>query len=109
MAQTIIAGKEVQDRYLAILNGAGNSEELCKRQERASREGITEAELVKSMYGWSLRYASGLNDFGLIARARETGATWAKAVEYAKEWQAKDPERRFVTCCDPLAGLGAAS
>lgn len=64
------------------------------------RLGYVEAEIVRSIYGYTLRYASGLFNFGLIARAREIGGSYEQAVEYARTWCSKDPVHRFVTTLD---------
>ena len=101
---TIVIGKEVADKYRAMIKGEGGSEELCKRQEKAYGMGICEAMIVKSIYGYSLRYASGLNNFGIIRRARDIGdGSYEAAYNYAVEWVAKAPNARFVSCYDPIA------
>lgn len=101
----VIAGQELADALsaerLAKIERSElglNSEQLCKHQEQVSRRGVVEAEIVESIYGYSVRYASGLQDFGLIlpARGREDPSL-AFAEEYCRKWVAADPERRFAT------------
>lgn len=43
------------------------------------------AEIVETVYGYGMRYASGLHNFGIIADARYLG-TLDKALQYAQEW-----------------------
>lgn len=81
--------------------GCFDSESLVEHQREMSRRGYIEAEIVRSNYGHSLRYASGLQNFGLIARAREIGGSFEQAVEYAKRWQAQDASHRFVSVREP--------
>lgn len=105
--RAIIAGKAVYEaqksRKLAALGEKPAygfpSEDLCAWQIAESRRGIIEAEIVESLYGYSVRYASGIYNFGLIAssRAREVDGSIESAIAYAKRWQSADPERRFVT------------
>ena len=72
------------------------SEAICQLQrERASR-GITGAEIVKSIYGYGLRYDSGLQGFSILSRAQETGGTLEGAEAWARNWVAQDPDRRYV-------------
>ena len=80
-----------------------DSEALSRFQQIAASEGYLEAELVKSIHGWGLRYASAVHNFGIIARSHDIGAdgSWEAAVAYAEKWQAHDPARRYVTCSDP--------
>jgi hypothetical protein len=76
--------------------GCFDSESLCAWQSRLSSLGIEEAEIVQSIYGFGLRYASGLQDFSIIARAREIGGTFNEAVIFAQKWVHEDPDHRFV-------------
>lgn len=74
------------------------SEALCAFHCKLDRRGILGAELVKSIYGWSVRYDSGLQNFGIIAGSRcgTLDGTLADAERYAREWVAQDPTRRYV-------------
>lgn len=74
------------------------SETLCAWQVQEHQHGIRAAEIVQSNYGYSLRHASGLDNWGLIlsARARELDGTLEAAVVAARAWCAVDPDRRYV-------------
>lgn len=74
------------------------SEPLCAWQRDCHRRGFRSVELVKSIYGWSVRSASGLDDFALLAGSRngELDSTFADAQRYAQEWAAQDKERRYA-------------
>ena len=91
------------------------SEPLCALQAEQAGRGILGAVIVKSIYGHSVRYDSGLQNFGLLAGSRsgQLNGSFEDAVRYARAWQAEDPERRYVTCpdsCrDELEALGVTS
>jgi hypothetical protein len=74
------------------------SEQLCALQREQAGRGIIGVEVVCSMYGHSVRYDSGLQNFGLLAgsRNKELDGTLADAERYATEWVAKDPTRRYA-------------
>lgn len=76
------------------------SDALCDWQVAVARRGYREAELVKSIYGWSVRAASGLENFALLAscRASQVDGSFEDAVRWARAWAAQDPARRWVTC-----------
>jgi hypothetical protein len=105
----IVAGQDVADKISALktqyvipsmkMPGCYDSETLCTFQRKVSQGGYVEAEIVESMYGFSVRYASGLHDFGLIfsARSKEVDGTLEGAIAAAQQWQAADPSRRFVS------------
>lgn len=106
MELIVIAGQDVCSRMRearAALPKIGepgwHPELLTNLQIREARRGLVGAEMVKSMYGWSLRYNSGLQNFGLIAGSRsgQLNGTWEDCERYAKEWQAQDPLHRYVT------------
>jgi hypothetical protein len=55
-------------------------------------------EVICSNYGHSVRYDSGLQNFGLLAGSR-SGAldgTLEDAERYATAWVAEDPTRRYA-------------
>jgi hypothetical protein len=108
MPRTTIINEELSNRLQAekevkvsrsTPGGYFRSEELCEWQREVGRRGIIEAELVNSMYGWSVRYASGIHNFGLLAgaRCRQVDGTREDAERWARNWVAQDPTRRFVT------------
>lgn len=100
----VIAGEAVVERIRAArasLPRTGNgvaSGSLCAQQEREARAGVVGVELVRSNYGWSVRYDSGLQDFGLVAsaRAKQVDGTFDSAAAFAVAWVAQDPDRRYA-------------
>ncbi len=95
----VIAGADVVDRIrasrAALRGGDGN---LCAAQERDARAGILGAEIVRSMYGYSVRYDSGLQGWAILAGCRrgDLDGSYDAAVAWARRWQAADPDRRYV-------------
>lgn len=82
------------------------SEPLCRWQSECYFRGVRGVEIVKSIYGYSVRYDSGLANFGLLASARqgELDGTFEDAVRYAAEWCSYDPEHRYAwTREEPVA------
>jgi hypothetical protein len=107
MARIFIAGQEVYEAASAersaaveasgIAWGAGRSEVLCKVQERQAGRGLTGIHIVKSMYGYSVRYDSGLQNFGLLRAARGSrDPSFEAAVEFCRDWVAAHPECRYA-------------
>lgn len=74
------------------------SDSLCQLQREQSARGIIGAEIVVSNYGCSVRYDSGLQNFGLLAssRSKQLDGTLEHAERWAKEWVAKDPTKRYA-------------
>src|SRR5690349_3222105 len=60
------AAREELETKRPTMNGRAFDDALCAIQQRESRAGFLPFEIVRTMYGWSLRYASGLQKFGLI-------------------------------------------
>lgn len=80
--------------------GSRNYDEaLCALQRTESALGYLEAQIVESNYGYSVRYASGLQNWGIIysSRSKQVDGTLEDAIAKAREWQAVDPRRRYVT------------
>jgi hypothetical protein len=99
----IVAGYELVDAMEAEQKakvpwgcGGFKSEELCAFQREQSARGINGVEIVKSIYGHSVRYDSGLQNFGLLARSQELGGTLEAAERFACNWVAQDPSRRYA-------------
>jgi len=102
----VVAGRDLlvqmeADRDRLVPKTAGgcySSEELCALQRSEARRGILGVELVDSNYGWSVRYDSGLQNFGLLAGSRsgQLDGSLEDAERYAREWVACDPERRYA-------------
>ena len=106
--RVIVAGQAVADEVAAFkakrlqpsakVPGCFTSDSVCAAQREVSGRGYLEAEIVESIHGFSLRYASGLQNFGLIASARDRAdRSYDGAVAVARTWQAQDASRRWVT------------
>ena len=78
--------------------GCFDSESLCTWQIKVSQAGYVGAEICKSIYGYSLRYCSGLDNWAIIAGCRcgMLDGTFADALQYAERWQAEQPTKRVV-------------
>lgn len=101
----IVAGEALVDAMTAETKarcrwtGSGYaSDELCILQREQSARGIHGAEIVHTNYGCSVRYDSGLQDFGLLAGSKSgmLDGTLEHAERWAREWVAKDPARRYA-------------
>jgi hypothetical protein len=102
----LIAGADLYDALRAEREAlprarCGNfeSEALCRLQEAQARRGILGAELVETIYGWSVRYDSGLQNFGILAgpRSGRLDGSLEAAEKFARQWVAEDASRRYVT------------
>lgn len=99
----IVAGEKLVNDITAEtkarcqFTGVGyNSDQLCLLQREHSSKGILGVEIVCSIYGHSVRYDSGLQGFGLLARSRDIGGTLEAAEAYCRNWVAQDTERRYA-------------
>lgn len=99
----IVAGHKLVDQMEAEhkakveWTGRGyNSEQLRVLQRDQSARGIIGIELVDAIRGWSVRYDSGLQDFGLLRRSDDLGGSLEAAMKYATDWVAQDPGRRYA-------------
>lgn len=74
------------------------SEALCRWQAEMHGRGFCAVMLSKGDLGWSVRYRSGLDNFAVLASVRDgdLNGTFLDALMYAREWQKKDPTKRFV-------------
>lgn len=107
MTRIVIAGEQLfnslqAEKLATVKRSWGNffdSESLCAWQSSVSQRGIYEAELVMSKYGWSVRYASGLQGWGLLAssRMKHVDGSREDAERWAREWVAERPGHRYVT------------
>lgn len=102
---TIVAGEALVDAMTAEtkarceFTGYGyKSEQLCMLQRDQAARGVLGAEVVDSNYGCSVRYDSGLQNFGLLAssRSKQLDGTLADAERFARDWVAQDPTRRYA-------------
>lgn len=89
---TYLAGNsESWDAEMARRVAAG--ENLCALQIEFHGRGRCEAEVVKTLNGWSVRYASGLNNFGLLFRGCQT---YEEAVAKGTAWVEQTPDHRAL-------------
>lgn len=76
-----------------------DSEQLCKLQRERAGRGVLGVEIVKSNYGHSVRYDSGLQEFGLLASCRlhsQLDGTLESAERFVCKWVAEDPANRYA-------------
>jgi len=95
----IVAGQAAHDQWEAAKKQAmANGQTLVEVQEQQSYAGRVGAELVHSLYGWSLRYDSGLQNFDIIASSRrgDLDGTLEDAIKYAERWVAHDRTKRYA-------------
>jgi hypothetical protein len=101
----IVAGHALVDALTAetkarcTWTGFGyESEGLCALQREQAARGLLGAEIVVSNYGHSVRYDSGLQNFGLLAsaRSRQLDGSLEAAVQWCETWVAQDPARRYA-------------
>lgn len=84
---------------------------LCAEQRAQGREGFVAVELVQSIYGYTVRYASGLQGRSILRNASGRGRiadspkadelyaeSLVEAAKWAIEWAKQDPTRREVLC-----------
>lgn len=96
----VIAGQVAYDAEQAMLDAVAplthglRDSEALSRYQTGARSAIP-AEIVKSIYGWSLRYASGVQGFSLIASARQGSldGTYDAAVAAAHKWVGTHTDR----------------
>lgn len=105
MTIKIVAGEEtynllqtLKQNAIPKIDGLYNSEQLCKFQEKIARHGFIGAQIVKSIYGYSVRYDSGLQNWGIIAAAKhgQLDGSFEDAAKYAEYWVSLDPTRRYA-------------
>lgn len=89
----LIAGNPTKwDEETENLLDNGDTKGLVSLQENQAARGRLSAHLIRSIYGWTVRYASGLQNFGLLYASQSSDIR--KAVEFGVEWANKDPENR---------------
>ena len=105
VTKQIIAGQDLyatlqaeREARVAKVGNLYKGEPLCRLQEQQAGRGVLGAELVLSRYGWSVRYDSGLQNWGLLASSRSgmLDGTLEAAVAWATAWVAQDPQRRYA-------------
>lgn len=104
---TILAGADAAAAYEALvatiavpskrIAGCWESESLCRAQAEARSNGFEAAELVPTLFGWSVREASF--DKRVLAgtrRGEPLDGTYAGAAERARSWVAARADRRWA-------------
>lgn len=102
----MVAGAELYDaletekeRTVPMNGQYFQSEPLCRWQSEVSRRGILGAEVIDcTPHGCSVRYDSGLQNFGLLAGSRcgMLDGSLEDAERWARAWVAEDPTRRYA-------------
>jgi hypothetical protein len=97
----IVAGEALVDELSAEqkrvvpFTGFGyDSTTLCAHQRDVAQRGVIGVEIVQSNYGYSVRYDSGLQNFGLVRSGK--GVTLENAETFCREWVAADPAHRYA-------------
>ncbi len=72
------------------VEGTVASEDLCAVQVDQHNKGRRGAVLTRTIYGWSVRADSGLENFKLLAGKMSR----AEAIAWGTKWVAEDPDRR---------------
>jgi hypothetical protein len=105
MSEYVVAGKGAYEArearkitYMGVVTGP-DSDKYTRFLESEAACGVTEAIIRLTNYGYSLRYASGINGFGLIASARNgtLNGSYEDALEYAEKWCSESPDNRYVS------------
>ncbi len=109
MARNVIIGQFVvtaldEEKELLVpkIGACYRSEELCRLQASQANRGYLGAEMCRSIYGWTLRYRSGLQNFAIIERfpVSAHGGDWDKSLAackaYAVRWANEDASKRYV-------------
>lgn len=86
--------QEIAELVPTTAGGLKESKSLCQMQEEQSARGYLPAELVLSLKGWTVRYGSGLQGFGILRKADSFNPE--SALQWARHWAAQDPTKREV-------------
>jgi hypothetical protein len=81
-----------------------NGESLTSIQEDQHARGRRSAEVVPTVYGWSVRHGSGLDGFNLMFGYRKGDGhlSYEEALNLARGWQEEDPANREVFVRKPF-------
>lgn len=97
----VFAGKEAFDRWEADkqanvpnFGGLYDSDALCAFQGKQADQGRRGCKVDESIYGWTLRYDSGLQNHRIILATGSDDLD--NAMEEAKRWVAQDPKNRYA-------------
>lgn len=71
-----------------------NSEDLIKVHVEQHQRGRREAQLVRTIYGWSVRYASTIDNCALLFPGENAPATLAECILWGRAWADEDPANR---------------
>lgn len=77
------------DEMLTLTN---RGEALVALQVSQAQRGRLSAHLVRSIYGWTVRYASGLQNFAIIHKSGSKNI--ANALSFGINWANQDPNNR---------------
>ena len=94
----VIAGDYIGYRELIERTRGNTDTDLCRAQIAADKGGWRGWELIPTIYGWSLREASGLQNFALIAGSM----TLRQAVAMARRATKQNPRLFTVMRRDAL-------
>src|SRR5258706_10414503 len=78
--------------------GCFESDSLCAWQSEVHQRGFRGAQLCETIFGWSVRSDTGLDNFRILAGHRDgalPNATKEQALAWAQEWQAERPNHRY--------------
>jgi hypothetical protein len=103
----IVAGQEAYETEQELkrtrvepspsIPGTWESESLVKFQGWIHAQGFRSVELVETIYGWSVRSGSGLENFRLLRSARELPeGGYDSALTWAANWCAQNPRHRYA-------------
>ena len=93
---TLAGNPDKWDSEMRELRQPGTHCSLTELQESQSERGYIPAVLVESMLGWCVRYASGLQGFGLLLSSRKLGRKISReeAIAWGVQWANQDPNNR---------------
>ena len=93
----LVDAMEIEQKAKCRFNGFGyNSDDLAVLHREQSARRIQGVEIVGCIGGYSIRYDSGLQNFGLLASSRELGGTLEAAEKFASNWVSKDASCRYI-------------
>lgn len=75
------------------LRGDAFDQELCALQVSQHQAGLRTATVHETIYGFSVRSSSGLDNQAFIPNGRRL-ATWQDAMTAGRTWAGQDPEHR---------------
>ncbi len=88
--------------------GTCNSDDLVKVQVEQHQRGRRVAQLVRTIYGWSVRYASAIDQCALMFPGISEPATLAACILWGRTWAEEDPvNREFIARKAPIRDLAA--